>query len=148
MKRRIRLTESDLNRIVNRSVKRVLRESSNSMITRAFQKSGYPYHHKDDEFQSRKNRQHSLFGQELDNRYKNQFYDEDGFFNDMSENEIRQTEAYKIAYETIEDYSIEGEWDENGIDERETVSDVAEYTRIPDRVIWVALDDWKNDNGF
>ncbi len=136
-KNRIRLSESALHRIVKESVKRVLRETSNDLITRSYQKS----------MQRDFDRHTPAFRDELDRRYSNQYLENDGFYKDMDDDEIRNTEGYKIAYNTLEGYANERD-DEYPFDEWQTFHDVMEYTRIPQNIVWLAISDWKTDNGI
>ena len=110
MKKLVRLTESDIHKIVRESVKRVLREASGS----------------------------------LDSGYSNQFMDNDGFYKDMGDDEIRNTKAYKIAYEMLDDYAYER--GDEPMDEWETCHDIMEHTRIPQNIVWFAISDWKDAN--
>ena len=133
-KKRIRLTEQDLHRIVKESVKRVLKETSDNLVTRAYQKS-----------LRRGNEKHyPKFRDELDRRYSNQFMDNDGFYKDMEDDEIRNTEAYKIAYRMLDDYAYER--GDEPMDEWQTCHDIMEYTRIPQNIVWFAISDWKDAN--
>ena len=63
---------------------------------------------------------------------------------DMEDDEIRNTEAYKIAYKTLNDYAIER--DGEPMDEWETCHDIMEYTRIPQNIVWLAISDWQAAN--
>ena len=79
MKRtRIRLTESDLHRIVKESVKRVISEISDETVARAAGKAGYlsdngGYAGKPQEYRDRKNRQTRYFHDELDKRARDNY---------------------------------------------------------------------------
>lgn len=79
MKRtRIRLTESDLHRIIKESVKRVINEISDETVARAAGKSGYIYDNvgypgKPQEYKDRKRRQMWYFHNEMDKRAGDNF---------------------------------------------------------------------------
>lgn len=79
MKRtRIRLTESDLHRIIKESVKRVINEISDETVARAAGKAGYlsdngGYAGKPQEYRDRKNRQARYFHDEMDRRSRENF---------------------------------------------------------------------------
>ena len=75
MKKRIRLTESDLHRVIRESVKRVLRETSDQTVFNAQKKIGQMY---DDyregdlsDFSDRKDRQYDFFNDEAERRINN-----------------------------------------------------------------------------
>ena len=134
MKQTIKLTESDLHRIVKESVKREMKETSNNLVTRAYQKS-----------LRRGNEKHyPKFRDELDRRYSNQFMDNNGFYKDMEDDEIRNTEAYKIAYNILDDYAYER--GDEPMNDWQTCYDIMEYTRIPQNIVWFAISDWKDAN--
>ena len=69
----------------------------------------------------------------------------------MTDEQIRQTDAYKAAYRAIDgydfsysdsftNYSVLGDtWDE-----QEIISDIMEYTHVPAHVVFLALEDFKN----
>lgn len=79
MKRtRIRLTESDLHRIIKESVKRVINEISDETVARAAGKAGFladngGYAGKPQEYRDRKNRQARYFHDEMDRRSRENF---------------------------------------------------------------------------
>lgn len=141
----VKLNESQLRRIVAESVKRALNEISTRTLTNAYQKTMTGYNGQNDNVQ-RKPRQHQRFEDEINARYKEQFMDDNGYFNDMHEDDIRKTEAYRIAYDTLDNYCVEGDWEQYGIDEKETCADIKYYTRIPDEIIYLALRDWEQEN--
>ena len=75
MKRTIRLTETDLHRVIAESVKRVLRETSDQTVFNAQKKIGQMY---DDyregnlsDFSDRKDRQYDFFNDEAERRINN-----------------------------------------------------------------------------
>ena len=94
--------------------------------------------------------------EELEKRFKEEFsINERGDFDNMTEDDVRQTEAYKYAYADIDDmdwsysdwstnYCILGDY----FDERDIVYDVADCTMIPKEVVWIAFEDFKKNNPY
>ena len=91
---------------------------------------------------------------ELEKRFKKEFViDEYDEITNMSEEEVRKTEAYKCAYKDIEEmdwsytdismnYCVLGDY----FDEKDIVYDICESTMIPKPIVWLAMRDFKEKN--
>lgn len=156
-KNRIRLTESDLHRIVKESVKRVLNEVSTDTLHNAYQKSQdltkkLPNLSRDPKVQ-RKFRQKHAFGNELEKRHSNEISAIDpqwgGDFNEHPE--LRNTKAYKMAYDYVSDFDwfINGDIDLDMWGVQDLASDVEANTQIPSSIASQAIVDYlRNEFGY
>lgn len=156
-KNRIRLTESDLHRIVKESVKRVLNEVSTDTLHNAYQKSQdltkkLPNLSRDPKVQ-RKFRQKHAFGDELAKRHGNEISAIDpqwgGDFNEHPE--LRNTKAYKMAYDYVSDFDwfINGDIDLDMWGVQDLASDVEANTQIPSNIASQAIVDYlRNEFGY
>ena len=161
MKRRIRLTESDLHRIVRESVKRALNEVSTDTLHNAYQKSQaltfkLPNSSRDPKVQ-RKFRQKHAFGNELEKRHRQEIsaIDPDtaeGYAADFVEHpELRNTKAYKMAYNYIDDFDwfVNGDIDLDWWGVHDLASDVESDTQIPSSIAAQAIIDYlRNEFGY
>ena len=156
-KNRIRLTESDLHRIVKESVKRVLNEVSTDTLHNAYQKSQdltkkLPNLSRDPKVQ-RKFRQKHAFGNELEKRHSNEISAIDpqwgGDFNEHPE--LRNTKAYKMAYDYVSDFDwfVNGDIDLDMWGVQDLASDVEANTQIPQSIASQAIVDYlRNEFGY
>lgn len=156
-KNSIRLTESDLHRIVKESVKRVLNEVSTDTLHNAYQKSQdltkkLPNLSRDPKVQ-RKFRQKHAFGNELEKRHSNEISAIDpqwgGDFNEHPE--LRNTKAYKMAYDYIDnfDWFVNGDLNLSIWDVHDLASDVELATQIPSSIVSQAIVDYlRNEFGY
>ena len=156
-KNRIRLTESDLHRIVKESVKRVLNEVSTDTLHNAYQKSQdltkkLPNLSRDPKVQ-RKFRQKHAFGNELEKRHSNEISAIDpqwgGDFNEHPE--LRNTKAYKMAYDYVSDFDwfVNGDIDLDMWGVHDLASDVELDTKIPSSIASQAIVDYlRNEFGY
>lgn len=156
-KNRIRLTESDLHRIVKESVKRVLNEVSTDTLHNAYQKSQdltkkLPNLSSDPKVQ-RKFRQKHAFGNELEKRHSNEISAIDpqwgGDFNEHPE--LRNTKAYKMAYDYVSDFDwfINGDIDLDWQGANDLAYDVYSDTQIPQSIALQAIIDYlRNEFGY
>ncbi len=160
MKKRIRLTESDLHRIVNRSVKRVLNEISTDTLHNALDKSnkmtrGMPNLSNDPKVTRRFRQKHS-FGDELKKRHRDEIsaIDPDtkrGYNADFDEHpELRNTKAYQLARDYVEDFDwyVNGKINLDWFDVEDLASDVEWDTKIPRSIAFQAIVDCLNDMGY
>ena len=156
-KNRIRLTESDLHRIVKESVKRVLNEVSTDTLHNAYQKSKdltnkLPNLSRDPKVQRRFRQKHA-FGNELEKRHGNEISAIDpqwgGDFNKHPE--LRNTKAYKMAYDYIDDFDwfVNGDIDLDWWGVHDLASDVELATQIPSSIALQAIIDYlRNEFGY
>ena len=156
-KNRIRLTESDLHRIVKESVKRVLNEVSTDTLHNAYQKSQdltkkLPNLSRDPKVQRRFRQKHT-FGDELAKRHGNEISAIDpqwgGDFNEHPE--LRNTKAYKMAYDYVSDFDwfINGDIDLDMWGVQDLASDVELDTQIPSSIALQAIIDYLyNEFGY
>lgn len=161
MKRTIRLTESDLHRIVKESVKRALNEVSTDTLHNAYQKSQkltnkLPNVTRDPKV-LRRYRQKQAFGDELEKRHRNEIsaIDPDtaeGYAADFYEHpELRNTKAYKMAYDYIDDFDwfVNGDIDLDMWGVNDLASDVESETQIPASIASQAIVDYlRNEFGY
>ena len=161
MKRTIRLAESELHRIVKESVKRALNEVSTDTLHNAYQKSQgltmkLPNVTHDPKVQ-RKFRQKHAFGNELRKRHSNEIsaIDPDtaqGYEADFHEHpELRNTKAYKMAYDYIDDFDwfVNGDIDLDWWGVHDLASDVEADTQIPSSIASQAIVDYlRNEFGY
>ena len=156
-KNRIRLTESDLHRIVKESVKRVLNEVSTDTLHNAYQKSqdltNKLPNFSDDPKVQRRFRQKHAFGNELEKRHSNEISAIDpqwgGDFNEHPE--LRNTKAYKMAYDYVSDFDwfINGDIDLDWWGVQDLASDVELDTQIPSSIALQAIIDYlRNEFGY
>ena len=123
MKKLVRLTESDLHRIVRESVNRVLNEISTDTLHNAYQKSQNLTKNmpnlSDDPKVQRKFRQKQTFGDELGKRHRNEIsaIDPDtaqGNWADFYDHpELRNTKAYEMALDYVSnsgDIDVDNLW--------------------------------------
>ena len=161
MKRRIRLTESDLHRIVKKSVNRVLNEVSTDTLHNAYQKSQKLTKRmpvlSDDPKIRRRFRQKHTFGDELAKRHSNEIsaIDPDttqGYGADFYEHpELRNTKAYKMAYNYVSDFDwfVNGDIDLDTWSLHDLASDVEADTQIPSSIALQAIVDYmRNEFGY
>ena len=103
MRKLVRLTEGDLHRIVENSVRKALNEISTDTIGNTFQKSQNMNYYGN----PKKLKQRNNFRNTLNDRYDSEISNIDpdyseGYFPDVDEHlEIRNTSAYKRAYNII-----------------------------------------------
>ena len=154
MKRITRLTESDLHKIVRESVKRVLNEVSTDTLHNAYQKSqkltNKLPNFSDDPKVQRRFRQKHAFGDELEKRHSNEIsaIDPDtaeGWGADFDEHpELRNTKAYKMAYDYIDDFDwfVNGDLNLSTWDVYDLASDVELATQIPSSIASQAIVDY------
>lgn len=160
-KNRIRLTESDLHRIVKESVKRVLNEVSTDTLHNAYQKSQKLTDKlpnlSDDPKVQRKFRQKHAFGNELEKRHSNEIsaIDPDtaeGWGADFDEHpELRNTKAYKMAYNYVDDFDwfVNGDLHLSMWDADDLAYDVYSDTGIPQSIALQAIVDYLyNEFGY
>ena len=157
MKRITRLTESDLHRIVRESVKRVLNEVSTDTLHNAYQKSKdltnkLPNLSRDPKVQRRFRQKHA-FGNELEKRHSSEISAIDpqwgGDFNEHPE--LRNTKAYKMAYDYIDDFDwfVNGDIDLDMWGVQDLASDVEANTQIPSNIASQAIVDYlRNEFGY
>ena len=157
MKRTIRLAESDLRNIVKESVKRVLNEVSTDTLHKAYQKSKdltnkLPNLSRDPKVQRRFRQKHA-FGNELGKRHSNEISAIDpqwgGDFNGHPE--LRNTKAYKMAYDYVSDFDwfINGDLNLSIWDVDDLASDVEFNTQIPSSIASQAIVDYLyNEFGY
>ena len=161
MKRTIRLTESDLRNIVKESVKRVLNEVSTDTLHNAYQKSQKLTRKlpnlSDDPKVQRRFRQKHAFGNELGKRHSDEIsaIDPDtaeGWGADFDEHpELRNTKAYKMAYDYVSDFDwfINGDLNLSIWDVYDLASDVEVATQIPSSIASQAIVDYlRNEFGY
>lgn len=153
MKKIKRLTESDIHRIVNESVKRILNEVSTDTLHNAYQKSKkltqtLPNTSNDPNIRRRFGQKHR-FGNELEKRHNNEIsaIDPNTDFNEHPE--LRNTKAYKMAYDYISDFDwfINGDLNLDMWDVYDLASDVEDETKIPSSIAAQAIVDYL-DNEF
>ena len=157
MKRITRLTESDLHRIVRESVKRVLNEVSTDTLHNAYQKSKdltnkWPNLSRDPKVQRRFRQKHA-FGNELEKRHNNEISAIDPDYGGDFHNhpELRNTKAYKMAYDYIDDFDwfVNGDIDLDWWGVHDLASDVELNTQIPQSIALQAIIDYLyNEFGY
>ena len=161
MKRKIRLTENTLHRIIKESVKKVLNEVSTDTIHNAYQKSQrltdrLPNISNDPKV-TRRWRQKNAFGNELAKRHNNELSKIDpmvkqGYNANFTDHpELRNTKAYKMAYEYIDDFDwfVNGDIDLDWWDVHDAASQAANETGIPISVFEQAIVDYlSNEFGY
>ena len=157
MKRITRLTESDLHRIVRESVKRVLNEVSTDTLHNAYQKSQdltkkLPNLSRDPKVQRRFRQKHA-FGNELGKRHSNEISAIDPDYGGDFHNhpELRNTKAYKMAYDYIDDFDwfVNGDIDLDWWGVHDLASDVEFNTQIPSSIASQAIVDYlSNEFGY
>ena len=156
-KNRIRLTESQLHKLIKESVKRVLNEVSTDTLHNAYQKSQdltkkLP-NLSDDPKVQRKFRQKHAFGNELEKRHSNEISAIDpqwgGDFNEHPE--LRNTKAYKMAYDYVSDFDwfVNGDIDLDWQSANDLAYDVYSDTQIPQSIALQAIIDYLyNEFGY
>ena len=157
MKRTIRLAESDLRNIVKESVKRVLNEVSTDTLHNAYQKSKdltnkLPNLSRDPKVQRRFRQKHA-FGNELGKRHSNEISAIDPDYGGDFHNhpELRNTKAYKMAYDYVSnfDWFINGDLNLSIWDVDDLASDVEFNTQIPSSIASQAIVDYLyNEFGY
>ena len=157
MKRTIRLAESDLRNIVKESVKRVLNEVSTDTLHNAYQKSKdltnkLPNLSRDPKVQRRFRQKHA-FGNELGKRHSNEISAIDTDYGGDFHNhpELRNTKAYKMAYDYIDDFDwfVNGDIDLDWWGVHDLASDVEFNTQIPSSIASQAIVDYlRNEFGY